>query len=345
MKAAVLEKINTPLTVTDVGLSELQVGQVLVEMRVSGICGAQLQEIGGHKGNARFVPHLMGHEGCGIVAHVGAGVTKVKKGDKVVLHWRKGSGIESPFPTYIYKDKPMPSGKVTTFNEFSIVSENRVTPVPSDTPDDLCALLGCGLSTGLGVIEHEVKAMAGESILVAGVGGLGASIVTAAHIARMSPIVAIDIHAGKKKMALSLGADIFIDISKKDLSKEIAKIRPQGFDVVVETSGNAKSIASVLPLIKGGGRGVLVGQPKPGETVELTNAHHLFGGEGKCICATQGGQFNPDRDIPRYLNMYASGQLSIDALITHRVKLSHINKGIELMKSGKALRVMVDICQ
>lgn len=101
MKAAVLEEVNTALTVADVGLSDLQVGQVLVEMRVSGICGAQLLEIGGHKGNTKFVPHLMGHEGCGVVAEVGAGVTKVKKGDKVVLHWRKGSGIESPFPLYV----------------------------------------------------------------------------------------------------------------------------------------------------------------------------------------------------------------------------------------------------
>src|SRR3989338_8354601 len=127
MKAAVLENINSPLTVAEVGLGELSFGQVLVKVLVSGICGAQLQEIGGHKNNAKFVPHLLGHEGCGIVEEVGPGVTKVKKGDKVVMHWRKGDGIESDFPSYTYKSKKMSSGKVTTLSEYSIVSENKLT--------------------------------------------------------------------------------------------------------------------------------------------------------------------------------------------------------------------------
>jgi threonine dehydrogenase-like Zn-dependent dehydrogenase len=122
VKAAVLEKINAPLTVADVELGELSLGQVLVRILVSGICGAQLQEIAGNKNNAKFVPHLLGHEGCGIVEDVGAGVTKVKKGDKVVMHWRKGDGIEADFPTYVFKGKTMRSGKVTTFSEYSIVS-------------------------------------------------------------------------------------------------------------------------------------------------------------------------------------------------------------------------------
>src|SRR6476659_2726056 len=125
MKAAVLEQIDKPLVVADVGLTPPQFGQVLVKVLVSGICGAQLLEIGGHKGNAKFVPHLMGHEGCGIVEDVGVGVSRVKKGDKVIMHWRQGQGIESDFPEYIYNGKRIKSGKVTTFNEYSICSENR----------------------------------------------------------------------------------------------------------------------------------------------------------------------------------------------------------------------------
>ena len=143
MKAAILEEINGPLTIGEVTLTDLLFGQVLVKILVSGICGSQLQEIAGNKGNAKFVPHLLGHEGCGIVEDIGPGVTKVKKGDKVVMHWRKGDGIESDFPTYMFKGKPMKSGKVTTLSEYSIVSENRITPVPHDTPNELCALLGC----------------------------------------------------------------------------------------------------------------------------------------------------------------------------------------------------------
>src|SRR3990167_9037879 len=141
MKAAILEEINGPLTIGEVTLTDLLFGQVLVKILVSGICGSQLQEIEGNKGNAKFVPHLLGHEGCGIVEKIGDGVTTVKKGDKVVMHWRKGDGIESDFPSYVFKGKKISSGKVTTFSEYAIVSENRLTAVPKDIPDDLCALL------------------------------------------------------------------------------------------------------------------------------------------------------------------------------------------------------------
>ena len=136
MKAAVLETINHPLSIREVELTDLKVGQVLIKIIVSGLCGAQLHEIRGHKGNAKFLPHLMGHEGCGIVESVGPGVTTVKVGDKVVMHWRPGTGIEAPFPSYVLDGKSMSSGKVTTLSEYSIVSENRVTTVPDDTPPE-----------------------------------------------------------------------------------------------------------------------------------------------------------------------------------------------------------------
>ena len=140
MKAAILEQIDAPLVIRDVELTELKVGQVLVKVLVSGLCGAQLHEIRGHKGNAKFLPHLMGHEGCGIVDKIGPGVTTVNLGDKVVMHWRPGSGIEAPFPSYVLDGKSMSSGKCTTLSEYSIVSENRLTTVPQDTPEYLCAI-------------------------------------------------------------------------------------------------------------------------------------------------------------------------------------------------------------
>src|SRR3989338_9139804 len=105
MKAAVLEKINGRLTVAEVGLAPLIFGQLQIKVLVSGICVSQLQESAGNKGNEKFVPHLLGHEGCGIVEETGLGVTKVKKGDKVVMHWRKSDGIESDFPQYVFKGK------------------------------------------------------------------------------------------------------------------------------------------------------------------------------------------------------------------------------------------------
>jgi S-(hydroxymethyl)glutathione dehydrogenase/alcohol dehydrogenase len=344
MKAAVLETIDAPLAVGEVGLGTLAEGQVLVKILVSGICGAQLQEIAGNKGNAKFVPHLLGHEGCGIVEDTGPGVTKVKKGDKVVLHWRKGDGIESDFPMYTYKGKNMQSGKVTTFSEYSIVSENRVTAVPSDIPDDLCALLGCGLSTALGTISNDATVQPGESVMIVGLGGLGACLVKAACIAGAKPIIAIDIH-DKKDSALSLGADVFINSAKENLTEALQRTGMKDVNVIVDTSGNARSIRDTLPLLAGSGRYILVGQPKPGESVEITNAYHLFGGEGKTIKATQGGSFSPTKDIPRYVQMYREKKLNIGNLITHRTSLDTINEGITLMREGKANRIMIDIWQ
>ena len=120
MKAAILTHLNQPLSVEDIELTPLDVGQVLVRVLMSGICGAQLQEIRGEKNNEKFLPHLLGHEGCGIVEDIGVGVTKVKRGDKVIMHWRKGQGIESPFPRYVYKGKNISGGKNLTDVSFEI---------------------------------------------------------------------------------------------------------------------------------------------------------------------------------------------------------------------------------
>ncbi len=344
MRAAILETINAPLTIGEVELGEIGVGHVVVKMRVSGICGAQLQEIAGNKGNAEFVPHLLGHEGVGIVEDVGPGVTKVKKGDKVILHWRKGDGIESDFPSYTFKGKTMRSGKVTTFSEYTIVSENRVTPVPEDTPDDVCALLGCGLSTALGAIENDAKVLPGESVMVVGLGGLGACFLTAARLADAGTLVAIDIHDTKKDAATVLGATVFINSAKEDVGEALMRTTGRkDVDVIIETSGNATSIANTLPLLANSGRYIMVGQPKPGESVELKNAYHLFGGEGKTIKATQGGCFSPSKDIPRYIALYKTGALQVDDLVTHRATLDTINESIDLMRAGKANRILIDI--
>ncbi len=344
MKAAVLEAINAPLTVADVGLTELLFGQVLVKVLVSGICGSQLQEIGGHKGNAAFLPHLMGHEGCGIVEDIGAGVTKVKKGDKVVMHWRKGDGIESDFPSYIFNGKVIKSGKVTTFSEYSIVSENRITPVPQDTPEELCALLGCSLSTALGTVNLEANLKMGEGIMIVGAGGLGVNLIKAAKMVSAYPIISVDIHDSKKAVAEQLGADLYINGKHESIKEALHKaFGIKEVDVIIDTSGSPRSIEETLQLLSGTGRFIMVGQPKPGETVELKNANHFFGGSGKMIKATQGGQFSPSIEIPRYIKLYQSGLLNIDNLITHRVPIHKINEAIDLVRKGEASRILIDL--
>lgn len=345
MKAAVLETIQAPLVVADVEPEALQVGQVLVKVLKSGICGAQLQEIAGNKGNAKYVPHLLGHEGCGIVEDVGAGITKVRRGDKIVMHWRKGDGIEADFPAYSFKGKTIRSGKVTTFSEYSIVSENRITPVPHEIPDDFCALLGCGLSTALCTMENEAHVRPGESVMVVGLGGLGTCFLKAARLSGAGILVGVDIRDSKKTVVKALHGNLFINSAKRDIRQELERrLGIADIDVIIETSGNARSIAETIPLLANDGRYILIGQPKPGESVELKIANHLFGGtEGKTIKATQGGRFSPSRDIPRFVRLYQAGLLDIDNLVTHRTALKDINRAIRLMRDGKASRIIIDL--
>ncbi len=344
IKAAILETIDAPLVVGHVELTELLFGQVLVKVLASGICGAQLLEIGGHKGNAKFVPHLLGHEGVGIVEEVGIGVTRIKKGDKVIMHWRKGDGIEADFPIYMYKGKSIRSGKVTTFSEYSVVSENRLTPVPHETPNELCALLGCGLSTALGVIKDEANVRFGESVMVVGAGGMGLNIVKAATLASAYPIISIDINDHKRELAYELGAHLFINSSINNIAEELQKkFGIKDVDVIIETPGSKHALRDTIPFLSGVGRFIMVGQPKPGETVELLNANHMFGGEGKMIKATQGGKFSPTQDIPRYVRLHKAGVLNIKNIITHRINLNEINEAIDLVRKGQASRILIEM--
>ncbi|OHA30088.1 MAG: hypothetical protein A3G52_02310 [Candidatus Taylorbacteria bacterium RIFCSPLOWO2_12_FULL_43_20] len=344
MKAAILEQINAPLVVGDVELTDLLFGQVLVKIIVSGICGSQLQEIAGHKGNGDYVPHLLGHEGCGIIEDTGHGVTKVKKGDKVIMHWRKGNGIESDFPIYIYKGKKIRSGKVTTLSEYSIVSENRVTPIPEDTPEHLCALLGCGLSTALGTINDEATVRFGESVMIVGTGGLGINLIVAATLASAYPIISIDINDNKKVLAETLGTHLYINCKKENIKEAIqTKLGISDVDVIIDTAANKQTSEETIELLSNTGRYILIGQPRPGESIELHNANHFFHGEGKVLRATQGGKFSPSEDIPRYVKLHQAGILNIDGIITHNMKLDDINKAIDLVRDGQASRVLIEM--
>jgi Zn-dependent alcohol dehydrogenase len=315
-------------------LTDLQVGQVLVKVIVSGLCGAQLHEIRGHKGNAKFLPHLMGHEGCGIVEQVGPGVTTVKVGDKVVMHWRPGSGIEAPFPSYVLDGKSMSSGKVTTLSEYSIVSENRVTTVPDDTPPELCAILGCALTTAMGIIDNEVDLKFGESVAVVGCGGVGLNLLQGAAMKSACPIYAVEKNSDKKELCFIAGATTFVD----DITSIDEKV-----DVIIDTTGIPEVISACVSKLSGKGRMILVGQPAPGRGVEVLNAVNLFSGMGQSIKATQGGKTNPTEDIPRYVRMHKEGKLDIESFVTHRFKLDQVNEAFDLLRSGSAGRIIINI--
>jgi len=333
-KAVVLEQLNSPLSIKKISCNDPEQGQVLVKILASGLCGAQLQEIAGLKGNANFLPHLLGHEGCGIVEKVGLAVTKVKAGDKVVLHWKKGDGLESGFPTYFCDGQKIGGGKVTTLSEYSLVSENRMTVVNQETPNDFSALLGCGLSTALGTINYEVNLKFGESILILGAGGLGLNLIQAAKLAGAFPIIALDIN-DKSALCNQIGSSSFI--------QNVEQIKHLKFDAIVDTTGNKFLIQETLPLLNDLGRYIFVGQNKPNESIEIFNSNHLFGSEGKTIKATQGGNINPSKDIKRYANLYHEKYINYEKIITHRFNLEEINMAFDILRSGNAGRIIVEM--
>ena len=334
MKAVVLEELNQPLTLREVGLTELKFGQVLVKVLVSGLCGSQLREIKGHKGNEKFLPHLMGHEGCGIVENVGIGVTTVRPGDKVVMHCHLGSGIDSPFPSYTLDGKTISSRKVTTLSEFSIVSENRVTKIGLQTPSVLAAMLGCSLTTALGIVDNECELKFGESVAILGCGGVGLNLIQAARMKNASPIYGVDVNQSMFDLASQLGANCFVyDI----------QYLPEKCDVIVDTTGIPDVISAAFERLKPGGRLILTGQPAPDRLVCLPNVVSMFDGSGKSIRAIKGGGTDPEKDIPRYIKLALKGLLDYETIHTHTFTLDEINEAFDLLSSGNAGKIMIRI--
>lgn len=334
MTAAILTKFNAPLEFVEAEPLPLQHGQVFAKVLQSGICGAQLQEICGAKGGR--LNRFMGHEAAVEVLEVGEGVA-LKPGQRCVAHWRKGAGIESPFPRYQVNGEVLTSGLITTFSTHSVISENRLTPIADDVPNDLAALLGCGLSTALGTVENEADLKFGETVLIIGCGGLGANLILAAKLRQASFIAAVDSAPEKRSFAFSLGANAFFEWMHHSQREQ----HVGHFDVIVDTTGSFSAVRDAFPLLASGGRFILVGQPTPGASMEIPNARELFSGEGKRIIATQGGQFRPDRDVPRYCALWRAGLLKLDGLVTHRLPLSEINRGLDLVRSGSAGRIMI----
>lgn len=335
MKAAILAEQKKPLVVDEIQLPDaLEIGQVLVKVHFSGICGSQLGEIDGAKGEDKFLPHLLGHEASGTVIEVGAGVKHVKPGDVVVLHWRKGLGIEGAPPNYLWNGKKLNAGWIATFNEFAIVSENRLTPIPANSDLEVAALFGCAVTTGFGVIENNAKVRIGESVVVFGAGGVGLNIVQAASLVGAYPIIAVDLYDNRLALAKEMGATHLINSSKVDGKLGIEELVGNlGLDVFIDNTGQPKIIELGYQITKPEGRVVLVGVPRKGNEIQMYSLPLHF---GKIITGSHGGESIPQDDIPRYHNMYLANRISLEKLITEKYSLEDINLAIKNMRNGKA---------
>jgi S-(hydroxymethyl)glutathione dehydrogenase/alcohol dehydrogenase len=313
---------------------------VLVRVRTSSICGAQINEIDAVKGVDKFLPHLLGHEALANVIDTGAGVTACKREDTVIMHWRPGTGMQAPTPAYTWNGRKVNAGWVTTFNEYAVVSENRLTPVPGSIDRKSAPLLGCAVTTALGVINNDAQVGIGESVVVFGVGGVGLNVVQFAAMAGANPVIAIDRLDNKLEMARRFGATHAINSETSgDTAAAIRElVGADGVDKVIETTGVKQLIELGYDLTSKKGRCILVGVPR--EKVEIYTLPLHF---EKILKGSEGGHCQPNRDIPRLIRLAAAGKITYEGIVTHEFPLEAINDALDLMRSGKSGRILLNI--
>lgn len=337
-QAAILVDIDR-IVIDEIQLPPLKPGQALVEIKYSGICHTQLLEVRGHRGKDAYLPHCLGHEGSGVVIETGEKVEKVKQGDHVILSWIKGSGANVPGSVFDWKGGKVNAGAITTFSRYSVISENRLTPMGKEFPLNEAALLGCAIPTGLGVVFNTARPRAGESMAVFGCGGIGLCAVKGASIAGCVPVIAIDINPTKLEAAKKMGATHTIDASQQDPIEEINKIC--SLDFAIEASGSPTAMNQALKSVRSqGGAAVIIGNARHGQHLSL-DPKEL--NQGKKILGTWGGDNNPDIHYPRYCNLIRFGQLNPTLLIGKSYPLSKIDQALNDLEQGKVLRPIIDM--
>ncbi|MBI5569127.1 MAG: zinc-binding dehydrogenase [Desulfomonile tiedjei] len=339
--AAVLNETGKPLVLAELEIPALRPGQVLVEIVYSGVCHTQVLECRGRRGEDRWMPHCLGHEGSGVVLETSPGVTKVKTGDRAILSWIKGSGCDVLGTVYQWNGRNVNAGGITTFSRHAVIAENRLTPLRDGVSMEDAALMGCAVPTGLGVVFNTLAPRPGQAVAVFGAGGIGLCAIGAAAISGCTPVIAVDILPEKLELARRMGATMCIDASRTNPVQEIAATCGGGVDYAVEASGRPDVMLQALQAVRSqGGVAAIVGNARYGERLELDPAQL---NQGKQLRGTWGGDNIPDRDFPRYVNLLQSGRLNLDPLRSTVYGLSQINQAIDDLEAGKVARPLIDM--
>ena len=338
-QAAVLVVHDGLLEVKNVVLPKLVAGQVLVQVLFSGVCRSQLMEARGSRGSDPWLPHLLGHEGSGIVLEVGPGVTKVKPSDAVILGWLKGEGLDAPGAKYQCDGQTINSGRVTTFCNYTVVSESRLVIKPSDLAFDTAVLFGCALPTGAGMVLNELKPGVDQSVVVLGLGGIGLAALMALKALSIKTVIAVDISEEKLAFATRLGATHAVNSSNGNFLQVMQDLTPGGADFCVESGGRVATIELGFSLIrKNGGKLLFSSHPPEGETIRLL-PHDLI--SGKKIAGSWGGATQPDHDIPMLNTLFRRSNTPLDALLTKRYSLDQINDALNDLELGRVFRPLI----
>jgi S-(hydroxymethyl)glutathione dehydrogenase / alcohol dehydrogenase len=341
MRAAVLEALNAPLRIEDLELPSLRRGQVLVKLTYSGVCRSQLMEVRGGRGQDPYLPHLLGHEGTGVVVETGPGVEKVRAGDLVVLTWIRGAGLDAGGTQYLQGNRTVNAGAVTTFNEMAVVSENRCVRLPPGVPLDEAVLFGCALATGAGMVMNLMRPPAGSTVAVFGLGGVGLCALMALGLFDCSEIIAVDTQDEKLALASELGATRSVNPSREDPLQVIRDhTSGRGADFAVEAAGLAMTIEQAFCSVRQkGGKCFFASHPSRGMQISLDPFDLICGKE---IRGTWGGETDPDRDVPVFADHYRAGRLPLDKLTTRRYSLDEINDALADLEAGRVFRCLLD---
>lgn len=339
---AVLYETGKPLVIeNDIEVPALNRGQVLVDIAYSGVCHSQLMEVQGRRGVDKFLPHLLGHEATGVVREIGPEVTKVKVGDRVILGWIKGSGIEAGGCKYTCRGQTINSGGVTTFSTATVASENRVTKLPDGVPMHIGVLFGCALLTGAGLMINQLQPQEGKTVAVIGLGGIGLSGLIAARLSKPSRLVGIDMSDSKLELARSLGATDVVRADSNWQQALMAMTGGKGFDYVMEAAGLTSTIEGAFAVTaRGGGKCVFASHPENGQKIQIDPYEMIC---GKRLEGSWGGGSNPDRDVDKLSQLYTGGKLPLERFFGREYALEQINEALEDLGAKKAIRPLIAI--
>ena len=330
---------DKPLEILELEFPKLIEGQILIQNRYSGICRSQLMEASGQRGKDPWIPHLLGHEGYGLVKEVGPAVTKVKPGDKVIVSWIDGIGVKSKNPIFLSVDgREINSGAATTFSEYSVVSESRAYIAPSGFSEEFLPQFGCALLTGGGMVLSNLETKdidRLQSTLILGFGGVGTAAALMLKSMQHSEVIIIEVSDSRREAAKKLGFNrVFSNLL------EYKKTNPNDlFDYCFEAAGSVESIEEGFASIKDNGILVFASHPRNGDLLTL-DPHELI--KGKTIKGTWGGNFPPDQAIKEIGDRLIKLDIDINYMLGPKFTLDNVNKGLSYLQSGGPGKPLID---
>jgi S-(hydroxymethyl)glutathione dehydrogenase/alcohol dehydrogenase len=357
MKAAVLREVGKPLTIEDLSIDKPQANEVLIRTVAAGVCHSDLHFVEG-KYTAQL-PIVLGHESAGVVEQVGADVRTVKPGDHVITCLSVFCGhcedcltghmslCRSPdarqrrdkAPRLTNADGPVAQfANLSSFAEQILVHEHGCVAIRKDMPLDRAALIGCGVTTGVGAVIHTSHVRPGETVAVIGCGGVGLAAINGAAIAGAGRIIAIDVSPAKDNMSRNFGATDFIDASKEDPVAKVMELTGGGVHHSFEAIGLGKTAEQAFNMLRRGGTANIIGMIPVGQSISLMGAAFL--GEKRIQGSSMGSNRFPV-DMPRFIDFYMSGKLKLDDMISRRIKLEQVNEAFDEMKTGQIARSVI----